>query len=221
MKKKPDVRDACMDAAWDIGLTDTTVVLAPRAGEVSLVPLAQGAKRLMPSATPAGPEWDHARLVRDYFARSVRFCARMLGDANEGEEVAQAAFVRMLEQDAKPWQGGAIEPFLFRSLRNACIDHIRRRKVRMAQGSLEAVASTPDPDRASDAELREAVLAAIATLEEAQREVILLRFFEGLSLSDTARAVGRSVGAVAMLLTRAKERLRDTLARNPDFKDMP
>lgn len=168
---------------------------------------------------PLSPDWDYTRLVREYFARAVRFCARMLGDANEGEEVAQAAFVRMIEQDTKPWQGGAIEPFLFRSLRNACIDHLRRRKVRMAPGSLEAVASTPDPDRASDAELREAVLAAVATLEEAQREVILLRFFEGQSLTDTARAMGRSAGAVAMLLTRAKEGLRAALGRNPDFKD--
>ena len=54
-------------------------------------------------------------------------------------------------------------------------------------------------------------------LEEGQREVVLLRFFEELSLKEVADAVGKSVGATAMLLTRAKANLKEWLGEMPEL----
>ena len=163
-------------------------------------------------------DWDFSRLVNEYFSRAVRFCARMLGNINDGEEVAQQAFVRLFEQGRKPWEKGDPLPYLYRVLRNACIDHVRRRKTRQADGSLESAAATPDLSHAEEGEVREAVLAAVGLLEDAQREVVLLRYFEELSLKETADAVGKSVGATAMLLSRAKANLKETLGRLPEIE---
>ena len=68
------------------------------------------------------------KLVREHFARAVRYCSRMLGDIGEGEEVAQQAFVKLLEKRKNLEQTRESLPYLYRVLRNACVDHIRARK---------------------------------------------------------------------------------------------
>lgn len=194
-----------MSAAWDIRITDTTVALAAPAREPE-------------PAVTARYDAEFEQLVNAHFARGVRFCARLLGDANEGEEVAQAAFVRIYEGNRKPWQQGDPLPWLYRVLKNACVDHVRRRKVRRAEGELAQAASTPDLSRAERAEVQQAVVEAIQRLDDDQRQVVLLRFFEELSLPQTAQVLDRSVGATAMLLTRAKARLKELLGRLPEIR---
>ena len=162
-------------------------------------------------------DWDFSQLVEEHFSRAVRFCARMLGNVTDGEEVAQQAFVSLYEKGHKPWEKGDPLPFLFRVLRNACVDHVRRRKVRRAEGSLDELQARVDLGRAEESEIREALLGALAGLEEGQREVVLLRYFEELSLKETAEAVGKTVGATAMLLSRAKQHLKETLGKLPEF----
>jgi len=162
-------------------------------------------------------DWDFSRLVEEHFSRAVRFCARMLGNVNDGEEVAQQAFVSLYEKGSKPWEKGDPLPFLFRVLRNACVDHVRRAKVRRAEGELEQAHARTDLSRAEEGEIREALLGALGALEEGQREVVLLRYFEELSLKETADAVGKTVGATAMLLSRAKQNLKETLGKLPEF----
>ncbi len=164
-------------------------------------------------------DWDFSRLVEEHFSRAVRFCARMLGNVNDGEEVAQQAFVSLYEKGHKPWEKGDPLPFLFRVLRNACVDHVRRGRVRKAEGSLEQAHTRADLSRAEENEVREALLGALAALEEGQREVVLLRYFEELSLKATAETVGKTVGATAMLLSRAKQNLKESLGRLPEFGD--
>ena len=168
------------------------------------------------------PEFDtrFGALVQEHFGRAVRYCARMLGDIGEGEEVAQQAFVKLFEKRRKPWEGGDPKPYLFRVLRNACIDHIRSRKRRAASGDIEQVAwEGRDLSGAEEDEINQAVLEAVGNLEDSQREAVLLRFFEGLSLTETAKATGRSVGATAMLLSRAKVRLKQRLGKLPAFDE--
>lgn len=166
--------------------------------------------------------WDFARLVQEYFSRAVRFCARMLGDIGEGEEVAQQAFVQLLEKGHRPWEKGDPLPYLFAVLRNACVDHVRKRKRRSAEGDANEVAAPGrDLSNAEAHEIRHALLEAVAKLEQAQREVILLRFFEGMELADVATTTGRTLGATAMLITRAKAKLKEMLGRLPAFQDEP
>ncbi len=206
MNPTPPVREPYVSGTWDMRLTDTSVALAA---------LPRERARRMDTASR-----DFARMVEEHFPRGVRFCARLLGDATEGEEVAQAAFVKLYEAGHKPWEQGDPLPFLYRVLRNACVDHVRRRRVRRHE-NLDQAASTPDLAGAERAEVHEALLKAIAALDEAQRQVVFLRFFEGLSLPQTAKVIERSAGATAMLLTRAKARLKEMLGRLPEFQDEP
>jgi RNA polymerase sigma-70 factor (ECF subfamily) len=76
----------------------------------------------------------------------------------------------------------------------------------------EAVPEPFGPEgRALGAELREMLLAALATLPERQRQVVVLRDLEGLSTPEVAQVLGLSEGNVRVLLHRGRMRLRELL----------
>lgn len=163
---------------------------------------------------------DFEALVRGHYARAAAFCGRMLRDTGEGEEVAQQVFVRLFEKDEDLSDIADLEPYLYRVLRNACIDHMRKRNRREHRGEPDcAPPAAVDLSRAEREEIHAAIEQAVGTLEDGQREVIVLRYFEGLSLVDVARVTDSQVGAVAMKLARAKAKLKEILGRLPDFRD--
>jgi len=162
-------------------------------------------------------DWDFGRLVEEHFARAVRFCTRLLGNVSDGEEVAQQAFVNLLQKGRRPWEQGDPLPFLYTVLRNACIDHVRRRRHSSVE-EIDPAAPQRDLSQAEEREVSDALYAALEALEAPQREAILLRFYEGLDLPQVARVMKRSIGATAMLLTRAKLKLKERLGRLPEFQ---
>ncbi|HID77257.1 MAG TPA: RNA polymerase subunit sigma, partial [Planctomycetaceae bacterium] len=67
--------------------------------------------------------------------------------------------------------------------------------------------------RVRRAEAVRAVQVGWASLPEVYRRVLWLRCFPGLSVEETAAAMGRSTGSIRGLCSRAKQRLRDILGR--------
>lgn len=138
--------------------------------------------------------------------------------ADDPDGTANEVLVRVFGGIAR-FEGGAAQfrAWVFTIARNALVDE-RRRHARRP----DAVPTVPDeiPDRSTDdaAERlgeRERVDALLAGLTDEQREVLLLRIVAGLSVDETAEAVGRRAGAVRALQHRALGRLRTTLSRRP------
>ncbi|HEC35577.1 MAG TPA: sigma-70 family RNA polymerase sigma factor, partial [Anaerolineae bacterium] len=76
-------------------------------------------------------------------------------------------------------------------------------------------ASTADPEEAVARRLtQQRLVAAIAHLTEDQRQVLLLRFVEGLDNETVARMLGKSIGAVKALQHRALAALRRILEQD-------
>lgn len=73
-----------------------------------------------------------------------------------------------------------------------------------------ATSATPSREVARR-EAIQAIQVALAGLSEEYRLVVQLRYFEGLSLEETAEAVGKTKGAVRGILDRAKQKIRDSL----------
>jgi RNA polymerase sigma-70 factor (ECF subfamily) len=105
--------------------------------------------------------------------------------------------------------------WVFKIARNALVDEHRRRASRPiavpngTEALTGAVAAGDDLDRIGE---RERVEAMLGCLTDDQREVVLLRVVAGLSVDETARAVGRRPGAVRALQHRALARLRASLS---------
>ncbi|MHC4840420.1 MAG: RNA polymerase sigma factor [Planctomycetota bacterium] len=158
--------------------------------------------------------------MEQHLARATRFCSRMLGNHADGEEVAQVAFTKIFEKQQNPWEKSEPLPYLYATLKNACIDHIRKAKKHQSEGLEELGGRDFSLGNAEAEEVRQAVLSAIEQLEPNARTAILLRFFEGLSLAETARSMSKTFGATAMLLSRAKARMKEQLGKLPDFEDL-
>lgn len=115
------------------------------------------------------------------------------------------------------WRGLPFEGWLFRIARSKIADHQRRLARRPPPADLADVAESrlPTSDDTADEVLRRdehaRVLALVRLLSPDQQDVIALRFFAGLSVEETATAMGRSRSAVKQLQFRAIGAVRERL----------
>jgi RNA polymerase sigma-70 factor (ECF subfamily) len=143
----------------------------------------------------------------------VRACHGVLGDLHEAEDAAQEAFVMAYRSLGQWRQEGALGAWLARIAVRIALRRAQRRPVVTwldpANPGSADVAGALDPasvavrmERA--AEVRE----ALADLDEPYREVVALRFFGDLSLSEIAEQTGRPLGTVKTHLHRGLSRLK-------------
>jgi RNA polymerase sigma-70 factor (ECF subfamily) len=138
---------------------------------------------------------------------------RFLGDAAEAEDVAQQAFLNILDAASCYEPSARFRTYLYRIVTRLCIDRARKKQPTYT-GDLPARA-TPAPSPAEMVEQRErdeAVRTAIATLPDRQRMAVVLRYYEGLSGAEIAAAMGTSAKAVERLLARGRTGLEQILA---------
>lgn len=144
----------------------------------------------------------------------VRYLARFAGDPDLAEDAAQEAFVRLAERP--PAREENLRAWLFTVATRIAVDQTRARRRR--EGLLEAgpddpaLGDPPDaPDEALDrARIRRRVRAALDTLDEKERTVLLMRE-EGFAHKEIAAAVGTTTGSVGTMIARALKKLADRL----------
>ena len=141
-----------------------------------------------------------------WYPRLVRFLYARLGDLDQAEDVAQEAFLRLLQQ--RPRDPGA---WIFTVARNLATDERRvaggraRLLSLVRAGQAEAPATDgPDLDLLRHEEL-ERVRAALAGLPDRDRTLLLLRH-EDLSYREIAEQVEVAPSSIGSLLTRAQRR---------------
>lgn len=133
------------------------------------------------------------------------------------QELTQDALV-LAWRGINTFRGGSLKAWLVRILTNRGISIGRRRELEAAtldnpDAPIAVADESQDPAAAAISALdREMIKNALATLSEEQREVVTLRFFSELSVSETAVALGVREGTVKSRLSRALDRLRDVLA---------
>jgi RNA polymerase sigma-70 factor, ECF subfamily len=185
-----------------------------------------------PVSAPADPDqaavWELVRraqqgdaegfgLLYDRYVDLVfRFVHHRVGDRATAEDVTSETFVRALRRiDSLSFRGRDVGAWLVTIARNIVFDHVKSSRYRLEV----ATADMRDADRATDgpedAVLQSlshaAVLAGVAQLSDEQRECLVLRFLKGLSIAETAAAMGKKDGAVKALQHRAIRRLATLL----------
>jgi RNA polymerase sigma-70 factor (ECF subfamily) len=154
------------------------------------------------------------QLFDEYAGPIHRFIASRVNSPSDAEDLTQLVFVKALE--ALPRYEARGIPFggwLFRLARNAIIDQIRTRRDHLPLVTA-LTRETDDAGPEATAALRDdldRVAQALTELTDDQREVIELRFFAGLSVLETAVAMGRQEGTVRGLQFRAIAALRRSL----------
>ena len=156
-----------------------------------------------------------ALLFERWHGRVFSFALRLSQDRHLAEDLAQRAFVKLYQKPPPGTGRAAFRTLLFTIVRNELWNERRNAQRRRGAGSVEAEGvGGPDPSPAEAAdrlEERDRVRAALATLDEEDREVVLLRETEGLSVREVAEVTGLTRDAVCWRLARGLEALRREL----------
>jgi len=151
-----------------------------------------------------------------YMPRVYRYAVARVGNTTEAEDLTEEVFLKMLGAIGDfRWKDVPFSSWLFRIAHNHVVTHFRRNAQRGGATS-EISEDIVDwrHDLAAAVEDRitlEEVRRATELLPDAQREVIALRFAVGLSIADTARALGKREGNVKALQHKAVARLQKIL----------
>jgi RNA polymerase sigma-70 factor (ECF subfamily) len=145
-----------------------------------------------------------------------RMCERMLNDPHRAEDLAQDAFTRVFARRRDYEPNARFSTFLWRIALNLCYDELRRRQ-RRAEFPLDesdTQESSPhlseDPSPAAQLEQREqadSVRAALQTLPEHYRAVVILRHYEGLKFREIASVLNIPEGTVKSRMAEAIDQL--------------
>jgi RNA polymerase sigma-70 factor (ECF subfamily) len=167
----------------------------------------------------AGDERAFAELFARFAGRTLRYLRGLVDDA--AEDVQQEVWLAVYRGLASLADPRAFRTWLYRTTRHRAVDFLRRRRRERelvadvaADAVAEGVATDPDddPGTSPDALDAGALRDALTTLPPVQREVLVLRYQDGLSYAEIALVVGCSVGTVRSRLHHAKRRLHDVIA---------
>jgi RNA polymerase sigma-70 factor (ECF subfamily) len=149
----------------------------------------------------------------DHYNPSVyRFLYYRVGSVPLAEDLTSETFFRALRSmNGFRWQGKDFGAWLMTIARNLTTDHFKAGRTRL-ESTTEDMSTldttTEGPENAVLASLtNEALLEALSELPDEQRECLVMRFLQGLSIAETAEVLDRSAGAVKQLQLRGVRNL--------------
>jgi len=163
----------------------------------------------------AGSQPAYRTLVARYASAAITMAARLVHDHAVAEELAQDAFVRAFARLATYDPERRFSAWFFRVLHNVVVDYLRRRRVQsVSLDALRAEGYPDPPESASSPEdelerraLGAALGAALSRLRSDYREVIVLRYQQGLAVDEIAEVLQLPEGTVKTFLHRGRKEL--------------
>jgi len=167
------------------------------------------------------------RILGRYQAKLFSYIYHYIGNRQEAEDIFQETFYRVIANLKFYKQKGYFKAWLFKIAFNICIDHIRKkRKVKILSMSqqfsndeaeevaLENMVASDAPSPAEIANGKEAqklLREMLGVLPNAQKEVLLLRIYAGLSFKEISQVLGCSINTVLGRMQYALGHLRNIL----------
>lgn len=165
------------------------------------------------------------KLVDRLQPRVYRLALRIVGQTADAEDVTQQTFLSLIEKIDQFRGEAALSTWLLRIATNHALKLLKKRKKTLILDPLpsedsdfphpEFIAPWPEDPAvlAQQADVRELMDQAVAELDDKYRIVFVLRDIEGLSVQETAEALGLSESNVKVRLLRARLMLREQLTR--------
>ena len=166
----------------------------------------------------AKDERAYEELFRAYYRALVRFSFDYVKVWEDAEDVVQRVLVALWEGRAAFATGNALRNFFYNGVRNASLNCLKHRAAEAnALSSLEAESADDDDldEKVMREELYRLLYEAIDELPERCREIVVLHYYQQLSIAEIARMLNVSASTVSTQLSRGKKKLRAALERGP------
>jgi RNA polymerase sigma-70 factor (sigma-E family) len=154
---------------------------------------------------------DFAQAVRPRLRRTAYL---MCGDWDQASDHVQEGLIRVYVAWPRLTRSGGEYAYARKAVVSALIDHARRRSSTEVVGDPDADVPSRQ-DVAESVSTRAAVMSALAELPPRQRACVVLRYYEDLSVTETAAALGCSEGTVKSQTSRALASLRSNFDGSP------
>jgi RNA polymerase sigma-70 factor (ECF subfamily) len=183
----------------------------------------------VPEAREPGDSWDlvhsaqagdtsaFAKLYDRYVDVVFRYVLFRVGDKELAEDVTSETFLRALRRiTSVSYQGRDVGAWFVTIARNLVLDHVKSSRFRLEVTTAEVDESKRVVEAGPEQQVitkvtTAALLECVEQLGDDQRECIVLRFLQGLSVAETAAVMNRNEGAVKALQHRAVRRLAQLL----------
>jgi RNA polymerase sigma-70 factor (ECF subfamily) len=154
-------------------------------------------------------DWDALHYLYVRYADDVqRFVQSIVRDPHEAEDITQEVFAKLMKAIQKyEEQGVPFAAWIIRVSRNAALDHLRARR----QIPVEEVRGADEGMDQRSHECMQSLKEALATLPEAQRQVLVLRHIAGLSPNEIAERLGKTEPSIQGLHHRGRAALKQAL----------
>ena len=159
---------------------------------------------MMPSKKSISDLYEHN------YAAVYGTALRVTGNASDAEDVLQTVFLRLVKRKDLPEPESLSEAYFRRAAANAAVDLLRRRVTRNETQLQEA---SPRLSREDPSLLKEELRRALASLDEDDAALFLLRFAEGLSNGELASLFGQEKNNIAVRLHRIRQTLQAEMDR--------
>jgi RNA polymerase sigma-70 factor (ECF subfamily) len=155
-------------------------------------------------------------LYERYQLRVFRYLYYQIGDQQTAEDLTSEVFIRMINalHDYNQ-EKFSFQAWLFRIARNLSIDHFRRTNIRMdVRLDENQIATHDDPlDLVEQGLTSEQLGRALGRLSANQRDVVIMRFVNGMSIREVAEVMNKSQDSIKGLQRRGLLVLREILIR--------
>ena len=152
---------------------------------------------------------DYNASVQQWADPLFRFACKCTGNEEDARDVVQAAFEK-LWNNRQQVDAARSKSYLFTVAYHQMIDHIRKvKKIQLKESFSE---ETQVMDRPSN-NLKKVLEKALATLNDLQRSLVLLKDYEGYSYDEIGQITGLSESQVKVYLHRARLQLRNYLVK--------
>lgn len=166
--------------------------------------------RLLVLRCQAGDDGAFARLMEQFGPRTLAHLRGLTGEV--ADDIQQELWLSVYRGLHRLADAGAFRTWLFQATRHRAIDHLRRlrreRELFADPGPMVVAEVTADE---TPLDLSQEVEDALGRLSPRQREVIMLRFQDGLSYEEIALVSGSPIGTVRSRIHLARQRLREML----------
>jgi RNA polymerase sigma-70 factor (ECF subfamily) len=166
----------------------------------------------------AGNDEAITRLVRQYETGVFRLALSIVGDQAEANEITQETFIAALRALPSYQEQQSFKAWLYKIALNHSRSHLRKRKVverlRTTLTSIFQIEARKQvlPEEAAIQNEREAVLwNTLNQLDERWRTVVILRYFQELSIAEISEILSVNEGTIHSRLYSAREKLRNAL----------
>ncbi len=154
---------------------------------------------------------DKEKIYRDYHGKVFGYIRSKINSVQDAEDITADVFVKAFEKlDSFDESKASLSTWIYTITRNTLTDYFRTRKV------LAEIPETLEDDSSVEndvcnAEMLEILANALETLDERERDIIILRFYSGKTLKEITAQMGISYAYGKVLQNKALEKLRNFL----------